>query len=94
MLLVLAAGFIGQFGKRLADHLLSRRRQKAQAVGRGHVSGTNGAPVSDDATPAAPAPDAAVHGVQMVTPAAAKAAKKAAKAEVKRLKKGGPPKDD
>jgi len=94
VLLVLAAGFIGQFGKRRADHLLSRRRRKAQAVGRSLVSGTKGAPTPDAAAPSTPAPDAAVHGAQMVTPAAAKAAKKAAKAEVKRLKKLGPPKKD
>lgn len=92
MLLVLAAGFIGQFGKRLADHLLARRRRKFRAADPGPDSQTSGASGSEVATPHVAA-DGAADGARVVTSAAAKAAKKAAKAEVKRLKKGRPPKE-
>jgi hypothetical protein len=82
VLLVLAAGFIGQFGKRLADFLLARRRERrADEEGRrsdtAHLRASGAAIDGSDAL------------ADSSSKAAAKAAKKAAKAEVKRAKKGG-----
>ncbi len=76
ILLVLAAGFIGQFGKRLADFLLARRRERRKNEQR---SWTDTAPLQ--------ASGAAIAPVDEPAKAAAKTAKKAAKAEVKRAKK-------
>jgi hypothetical protein len=84
VLIVLAAGFIGQFGKRLADHLVSRARNrritassppplntpagKTHEAGSGHVSSE--AEKTND----------------LGTKAEAKMVKKAIKAEIKRRK--------
>jgi hypothetical protein len=83
VLAALAAGFIGQFGKSFALHLLRRRRARrgveseAQDATRTSVD-TSGAVASTDAS-------AEVEKARL--DALAKIEKKRAKAEVKRLKK-------
>ncbi len=72
VLLVLVAGFIGQFGKSLALRLIERRRRKAAG--------------SDPNAPTTPAdPRAEIEKARLE--ARAKIEKKRAKAEVKRAKK-------
>jgi hypothetical protein len=89
VLIVLAAGFIGQFGKRLADYLVARSHRKrdseqaAQAsIDREAIQGPGDWGVPHEPT-----------GWEVPPPAtskkAAKAAKKAAKAEAKKIKKAG-----
>ncbi len=46
ILLILAAGFIGQFGKRLADYLLARRR-RSKAEAQNLPPADPGAPAGD-----------------------------------------------
>jgi hypothetical protein len=76
VLIVLAAGFVGQFGKRLADHLIARSRRRR---------------IVREQTQALESPKARA-GLSDTTAATAgrsadKAAKKSAKAQVKRDKK-------
>lgn len=75
VLVVLAAGFIGQFGKRLADHLLAHRRNRhrTQTPEARGITERDGVPSSAD-TPTAPDPKTA----KKLAKAAAKAGKKAA----------------
>ncbi len=80
ILLVLAAGFIGQFGKRLADFLLARRRERRKNEQRSRI---DTAPLQASGAAIAPVDEPA----DAAAKAAAKTAKKAAKAEVKRAKK-------
>ena len=75
VLIVLAAGFIGQFGKRLADHLVSRGRDRRATT-----------PSSPPAGPAREEAPADRGDFDSRSKTAAKIAKKAAKAEVKRNK--------
>lgn len=76
VLAALAAGFIGQFGRSVALHLMHRRRDKrAQQAGREtRVASSNPAPVNGEDEQAA--------ARQQI-----KLEKKRAKAKVKRLKK-------
>jgi hypothetical protein len=94
VLIVLAAGFVGQFGKRLADHFIRRARDRRarnafvppprsagdESRREGTAGGESPARVDgqDQASPALGPFDAKV---------TAKIAKRAAKAEVKRRKK-------
>jgi hypothetical protein len=94
VLIVLAAGFVGQFGKRLADHFIRRardRRARTAAApapgsagdelrGRGAAGGERPATEGGRGR-AGPAPS------RSDAKATAKMAKRAAKAEVKRSKK-------
>jgi hypothetical protein len=75
VLIVLAAGFVGQFGKRLADHLIGRSRRRRVARERQQISRS---PRAETRLPGLPA---------AADRSAAKVAKKSAKAEVKRDKK-------
>lgn len=75
VLVVLAAGFIGQFGKHLAKLILERRRARLEA----------------DRTQLIPTPDPELAELDLEkkrAKAQAKLEKKRAKAEVKRAKKG------
>jgi len=74
VLVVLAAGFIGQFGKRLADYLLARRRKQRDTQAQA-ANAANERPTS----PPHPSAPAAYD---------AKTAKKLAKAAAKATKKG------
>ncbi len=88
ILVVLAAGFIGQFGKRLADYLLERRRRRRRSR-----SGDEKPQTAAD-LPAAPAPPQ-LHAPEPEppeltppqSPTDAKTLKKLAKAEIKKAKK-------
>jgi hypothetical protein len=75
VLIVLAAGFVGQFGKRLADHLIARSRLRRVEREHQQISG------SPRAETRLPDPSAAAGR------STAKVAKKSTKAEVKRDKK-------
>jgi len=77
VLVVLAAGFIGQFGRHLAKLILERRRQARLEAERAQP---------------APAPDPELAKLELEEKKAgeqAKLEKKRAKAEVKRAKKAG-----
>jgi hypothetical protein len=85
ILIVLAAGFVGQFGRRLADWLVSRRRdRRARSLSSppGRPLGETG-PENESGDAGYERKDAG--GVDATT--AAKIAKKAGKAEAKRKKK-------
>jgi len=71
VLLVLAAGFIGQFGKRLADYLIARRRKRLDSA----------------SAPPLPEPAQMAETKDRRDKADAKVAKKTAKAAVKQAKK-------
>ena len=78
---MLAAGFIGQFGKRLADYLVSRGRDRrartSSAPPRETAQGNGPDQVSSEPKDTS----------DVTATAAAKIAKKADKSEVKRRKK-------
>ena len=75
VLIVLAAGFVGQFGKRLADHLIAGSRQRRDVREQRQISQV---PRMETRLPDSSA---------AAGRSAAKVAKKSAKAEVKRDKK-------
>ena len=75
VLIVVAAGFIGQFGKRLADHLIARSRRKRAAEQPSQMS-----PRPQAQTPL-------LDSRPETGKSAAKAAKKSSKAGVKQSKK-------
>jgi hypothetical protein len=75
VLIVLAAGFVGQFGKRLADHLIARSRRRRAAKLPSQIAQPPQAQTRLGDFPPA------------VEKSASKAIKKSAKAEVKRNKK-------
>ena len=75
VLIVLAAGFVGQFGKRLADHLIARSRGRRVEREQQQISRSPRAE--------ARSPDSTLDAGG----SAAKVAKKSAKAGVKRDKK-------
>jgi hypothetical protein len=75
VLIVLAAGFVGQFGKRLADHLIARSRRRRGASEQPRIPRAPRAKAGPSDITAAP------------VGSGAKAAKKSVKAQVKRDKK-------
>jgi len=89
ILVVLAAGFIGQFGKRLADYLLERRRRRLRSQSGDET------PQTADNLPAAPAPpqleppqpESSELTSRDAPSLDAKTLKKLTKAEVKKAKK-------
>jgi hypothetical protein len=85
VLAALVAGFIGQFGKSLALHLLKRRKQRQQEKA-GPQAPTSGSAPSQTSADQALA-DAQARSDEARASALAKIEKKRAKAEVKRLKK-------
>jgi len=98
VLLVLAAGFIGQFGKSLALVLLERRKaRKAREKKREEMEEKGKEPPSAPAPPPEPKDGRMGEGDKEAKKAAKKRAKlekKQRKAELKRMKKGAPPPDD
>jgi hypothetical protein len=82
---VLAAGFIGQFGKRLADHLVARGRDRRARTSFAPPPGPTDEKVQGDGSDHAISERRGASDIDAT--AAAKMAKKADKVQVKRLKK-------
>ncbi|MFH0915052.1 MAG: hypothetical protein V1912_01220 [bacterium] len=84
VLIVLAAGFIAQFGKRLADHLVSRARHRSATTSSPPPPSPTGEETRGNGSGQASSEPRSADDLHTKT--VAKIAKKAAKAEVKRRK--------